>query len=77
MQVQWKPLYGAAGLAVFITGCMALMLHALRLSIGIWAYARIFALSVFGIYQLAVRLLGDTAGSVPKTSNAYDELGES
>lgn len=77
MNLQRRPLCGAVAIGVFITACIALMMHNLEMAIVPWALVVIFIASSIAIYEMAVRMFGDTNSVNPPAANSHDELSES
>ena len=77
MNLQRRPLCGAVAIAIFITGCIALMTHNLDKAVAPWALILIFTASSVAIYEMAVRMFGNTDSINPPPANSHDELSES
>lgn len=77
MNLQRKPLCGAVAIGVFITACIALMTHNLEIAIAPWALILVFTASSVAIYEMAVRMFGDTSSMNPPSASSHDELSES
>ena len=77
MNLQRRPLCGAIAIGVFITACIALMTHNLDQAMAPWALILIFSASSIAIYEMAVRMFGDTDAINPPSVNSHDELSES
>ena len=77
MNLQRRPLCGAIAIGVFITACIALMAHNLDQAMAPWALILIFTASSIAIYEMAVRMFGDTDSINPPPANSHDELSES
>ncbi len=77
MNLQRRPLFGAIAIAVFITGCVALMAHNLESAMAPWLLIVIFAASSIAIYEMAVKMFGDAGSATPPAANSHDELSES
>ncbi len=77
MKLQRRPLCGAVAIGVFITACVALMTRNLEIAIAPWVLILIFIASSIAIYEMAVRMFGNTDSMNPPSANAHDELSES
>ncbi len=77
MNLQRRPLCGAVAIGIFITACVALMTHNLEVPVAPWALILIFTASSIAIYEMAVRMFGDTNSMNPPSANSHDELSES
>ena len=77
MKFQLRPFFGALALAIFITGCLALMIHNLGKSLEMWILVLVLAVWTIAIYEVAVKLLGDMGPFNSPVSNSHDELSES
>jgi L-asparagine transporter-like permease len=77
VNLQRKPLCGAIAIGVFITACIALMTHNLDQAMAPWVLILIFTASSIAIYEMAVRMFGDTDTMNPPSVNSHDELSES
>jgi len=77
VNLQRRPLYGAVAIGTFITACVALMTHNLEISIAPWALILIFTASSIAIYEMAVRMFGDTNPMDRPSASSHDELSES
>lgn len=53
------------------------MAHNLELAIAPWALVLIFTASSISIYEMAVRMFGDTDSLNRPSANSHDELSES
>lgn len=77
MNLKPRPLCGAVAIGIFITGCIALMAHNLEIAVAPWALILIFTASSIAIYEMAVRMFGDSDSMNPPPANSHDELSES
>ncbi len=77
MNLQRRPLYGAIAIGVFITSCIALMTHNLDIAIAPWVLILIFVASAIAIYEMAVRMFGNTESMNSPSANSHDEMSES
>ncbi len=77
MTIRRRPFFGAAVLAVFITGCLALMVNNLGRPLEAWLLFLIFAAAMIAIYEVAVKLLKSADSLTTPASNRHDEFSES